>query len=217
MKPSKISRRSFVNALPLTVLATPAGLSGALGRGAPDEALPPCMNPSAFSSNADRSGEAGVQEVDQHGFAGPFSPEEEAAVAASPLAREIAGLHGQGYSCSEMMLLAVLRVYGLPENHVGAAGVFGGGIARGDLCGLLTGGLMAIGLTADAWFQDRRAMRAASREASNTYWDWWTAVGDIHCPGPMESHPTTEMFVRMTQRTGLKVEEVIRGMRAKAG
>jgi hypothetical protein len=151
--------------------------------------------------------------VDRHGFAGPFTEEEEAAVAASPMAGVIAGLHGEGYSCSEMILLAALRTNGLQESHLGAAAVFGGGIARADLCGLLTGGLMAIGLVADVRFEERRPMLAAARQASNAYWDWWASVGDVHCPGPMESHPTTEMFVRMSQRAAVQLEAAMEGMR----
>jgi hypothetical protein len=64
------------------------------------------------------------------------------------MAQEIAALNGKGHPCSEMILLAALRHFELPENHLDAAAVFGGGVGKRDLCGLLTGGLMAIGIAA---------------------------------------------------------------------
>jgi hypothetical protein len=131
------------------------------------------------------------------------------------MARTIAGLHDQGLSCSEMILLAALRVHHLPEEHLDAAAVFGGGIAKGDLCGLLTGGLMAIGLLAAQHTRDRTLIHRISRPASNAYWEWWVSRGDVHCPGPLESHPTTEMFVRMSQRAAAKLDEVVGSMKVE--
>ena len=190
MEPSCVSRRRFVSALPLTVLAAPAALSGAVAR----------------------SREDGLQQRGPLGFSGPFSAEEEAVVAASPMAQEIARLDGQGYPCSEMMLLAALRRFNLPENHLDAASVFGGGVGKRDLCGLLTGGLIAIGLAAGEKYADRAQVHRVGREASNAYWDWWLSRGDLHCMGPGTTHETTEEFVRMCQRTAVKLEAVIAPM-----
>jgi hypothetical protein len=154
MCPSGISRRDFVHLLPLAALATPSTLVALNGPSGEYLAGPE------------------PQEVDRHGFAGPFTREEAAAVAASPMAGAIARLHGKGYNCSEMMLLAAIQVLGLREDHLDAAAVFGGGIARGDLCGFLTGGLMAVGFAAAQKTQDRTVRQRISRQASNVYWDW---------------------------------------------
>jgi C_GCAxxG_C_C family probable redox protein len=196
MSHARISRRDFVHLVPLAALAAPSSLVAL--HGPAGELL---TGP-------------GPQEVDRHGFAEPFAPEEAAAVAASPMAMAIARLHGKGHNCSEMILLAAIQVLSLPEDYLDAAAVFGGGIARGDLCGFLTGGLMAIGFAAARKTQDRTVRRRMSREASNAYWDWWVSRGDVHCPGAAESHPTPEMFIRMSQRTAVKLEAVIAGMRA---
>lgn len=189
MYSSGLSRRKFLGALPLTVLATPSVVQGlpVLGQESPGSA----------------------QEGPKPGFIAPFTEEEAAAVAASPLAQEIASLHGKGYPCSEMELLVGLRHLGLPENHLDAAGVFGGGVGKRDLCGLLTGGLMAIGLAAGAKYEDRKLAHGTGRRASNAYWEWWVARGDLHCMGPGTEHKTPEEFVRMTQRTAVKLEEVL--------
>lgn len=184
MSSAGLPRREFVRGLSLTVLA-----------------------PSVLTSRL-----AAQEQVAKPGFAGSFTPEEEAAVASSPMAREIASLHGQGYPCSEMILLAALRRFQLPENYLDAAAVFGGGVGKRDLCGLLTGGLMAIGFAAGRSYTDRGEIHRAGREASNSYWEWWLSRGDLHCFGPGTTHETPEEFVRMTQRAAARLEEIISSM-----
>ncbi len=191
MSSPRLSRRRFVSALPLTVIATPSALSACgAERESGDESRP-------------------ILQSQGPGFIGPFSEAEAAAVAASPMALEIAGLNGMGHPCSEMILLAALRRFGLPENHLDAAAVFGGGAGKRDLCGLLTGGLMAIGLAAGEKYTDRAEVHRVGREASNAYWDWWLTRGDLHCMGPGTAHETSEEYVRMCQRTAVKLEAVM--------
>ncbi len=191
MSDSGISRRRFVSALPLTVLAAPSALSACEAQGESAEEPRPIL------------------QTQGPGFIGPFSEDEAAAVAASPLAREIASLNGRGYPCSEMILLAALRRFDLPENHLDAAAVFGGGVGKRDLCGLLTGGLMAIGFAAGRKYPDRAQAHQVGRAASNAYWDWWLTRGDLHCMGYGTAHETSQEFVRMCQRTAAKLEAVM--------
>jgi hypothetical protein len=201
MAASSVSRRRFVGALPLTVLATPAVLGGSapgLGEDAQD-----------FPGDSLRSDPGRDQQLPRLGFSQAFTREEAAAVSASPMAGIIAGLNGQGYPCSEMMLLAALRRFDLPEDHLNAAAVFGGGVGKRDLCGFLTGGLMAIGIAAGERYADRQQLHTVGRKASNAYWEWWLTRGDLHCMGPLTNHETPEEFVRMAQRAAVKLEEVI--------
>ncbi|MGD2123807.1 MAG: C-GCAxxG-C-C family protein [Gemmatimonadota bacterium] len=195
MVKTNVSRRRFVSALPLTVLATPSALSGCETRRADaiDVEPPPVLQSSSQGP----------------GFIGPFSEEETSAVAASRMAQEIADLNGQGYSCSEMILLAALRRFDLGENHLDAAAVFGGGVGKSDLCGLLTGGLMAIGFAAGQKYPDRRQAHQVGRTASNAYWDWWVGRGDLHCMGYGTAHESSEEFVRMCQRAAVRLESVV--------
>jgi hypothetical protein len=201
MAASGLSRRRFVGALPLTVLATPAVLRGSapvLEEGAHDSpGGPPSIGPGRD------------QQVPRLGFSQAFTREEAAAVSASPMAGIIAGLNGQGYPCSEMMLLAALRRFDLPEDRLNAAAVFGGGVGKRDLCGFLTGGLMAIGIAAGTRYADRQQLHTVGRKASNAYWEWWLTRGDLHCMGPLTTHETPEEFVRMAQRAAVKLEEVM--------
>lgn len=196
MAKDRLSRRRFVSALPLTVLATPSALAGCeaeAGNGGeiqPRPILPP-------------------QQVQGPGFIAPFTAEEAGAVAASSMAQEIARINGQGYPCSEMILLAALRRFQLPENHLDAAAVFGGGVGKRDLCGLLTGGLMAIGIAAGQKYPDRSQVHQVGRAASNAYWEWWLTRGDLHCMGYGTVHESSEEFLRMCQRTAVKLEAVM--------
>lgn len=185
MSSSRISRRSFVNAIPLTVLL-PSPLLG-------QEAKP------------DSS-----QEDTRLGFSGEFTAAEAKLVASSAMAKEIAGLNGQGYPCSEMILLAALRFMRLPEKHLDAAAVWGGGVGKRDMCGLLAGGLMAIGFAAGEKHSDRSEVHRVGRELSNAYWDWWISRGDVHCFGSNTTHENSEEFVRMCQRTAVRLEQLIR-------
>ena len=198
MARSELSRRRFVSALPLTVLAAPGALSaceGGNGGGDPEEAVPEPI----LQANPPQG----------PGFIGPFSAAEAAAVEASPMAQEIAAVFGQGYPCSEMILLAALRRFELSESHLDAAAVFGGGVGKQDLCGLLTGGLMAIGIAAGQKFADRSQVHSVGRAASNAYWEWWLTRGDLHCMGYGTTHQTSEEFLRMCQRTAVTLESVM--------
>jgi len=130
-------------------------------------------------------------------------------VGASPMAIEIAELVGKGYPCSEMMLLSALRRFHLPEDHLDAAAVFGGGVGQRDLCGFLTGGLMAIGFLAGERYQDRGLVHRTGRRASNAYWEWWMSRGNLHCMGTGTNHADEQEFTRMAQRAAVKLESIM--------
>ncbi len=193
MSHPKISRRRFVSVIPLTVLAAPATLAACEAREGGNEVPQPQP----------------ILQSQGPGFIGEFTENEAAAVASSAMAQEIAGLNGKGYPCSEMMLLAALRRFDLPENHLDAAAVFGGGVGKRDLCGLLTGGLMAIGFVVGEKYADRGQVHSVGRTASNAYWDWWMTRGDLHCMGYGTTHENSDEFVRMCQRTAVKLESVL--------
>jgi len=52
-----------------------------------------------------------------------------------------------GYNCAEALLLAAVESYdlGLQPGEVRLAAGFGGGLGRGDICGALTGAVIALG------------------------------------------------------------------------
>jgi C_GCAxxG_C_C family probable redox protein len=62
--------------------------------------------------------------------------------------KRAAALFEQGYNCSQSVLAAFAPELGLPEaTALKLAAPFGGGIARsGELCGAVSGAIMALGL-----------------------------------------------------------------------
>jgi hypothetical protein len=216
MKRSPLSRRAFVGALPLTFLLDPSRLAAdvtASEAGLLSPAFDPGQTscPGACLGSSQEAPPPRSQDGPRPGLSAPFTPEEAERITASAMAREIAALQGRGLSCAEMSLLAALRFLGLPESHLGAAGVFGGGVGKGDLCGFLTGNLMAFGLAASTMHPtDRAEMRRVARALSNEYWDWWLSRGDIHCAILRPTYEGSEEFLRLAQRTALKAEEVLR-------
>lgn len=55
--------------------------------------------------------------------------------------------HGQGLNCAQSVLLALEDYTGLsPEIAQKVASGFGGGVRSGEICGCVTGGVMALGM-----------------------------------------------------------------------
>jgi C_GCAxxG_C_C family probable redox protein len=105
-------------------------------------------------------------------------------------------------------LLAVLRHLDLPDDRLDAAACFGGGMGQRDLCGLLTGGFMALGNAAGACYADRKQMKAAASKMSSEYWHWFSEHAPIHCRDLKPSYDR-EGYLRMKQRVAMKLESLI--------
>ncbi len=78
-------------------------------------------------------------------------------------------LHEQGFSCCQAVLGALEDLTGLErDTAMAVAGAFGGGCGTGELCGAISGALMAIGLACphtDGADQERKAyVRSLARE-----------------------------------------------------
>jgi len=137
-----------------------------------------------------------------------FSDEEKSLIKSSKLAQEIVGVREEGNNCAESVLTAVVRVLDRPEEIAHVAAPFGGGIGRFDLCGLLTGGHMALGLAAGMVHSDSAKFKSLARELSAKYWKWWTAWAPIHCH-ELRPNYDSEGFERMLQRVAAKIEQLI--------
>jgi C_GCAxxG_C_C family probable redox protein len=87
----------------------------------------------------------------------------------------------QGYWSADSLLLSALKYMNKPEEIVSAATGFGGGIGRKDLCGYVTGGVMAIGLFCNAAKGSDKAGRQKCQRLTKEYVDWWTSTTPIHC------------------------------------
>jgi len=145
----------------------------------------------------------------KHFFRDPFSPQEFEDVKQSVMAGDMENYLGKGYSCAGMILLVSLRYLGKPEEWVHAAAAFGGGMGRGDLCGLLSGGMMAIGFASGMLNpDDLKALHRDAREWSNIYWDWWQQWGPVHCRTLKNQYKGPDEFLRMGKRVAVKIESL---------
>jgi len=159
------------------------------------------------SARATSASWASIQE--KPGFWAPFTPEEQIAADTSVMAQDLTNFAGHGYGCAECSYMVGLRYMGEPEERLSAAGVFSGGFSQGDLCGFLTGSMMAIGVAAGKLHKDRDARRAFSRPLAKEYWEWWELRGPLHCNDLRELYSGGEEFMRMGQRAVMKLEELI--------
>jgi hypothetical protein len=146
---------------------------------------------------------------DKPGFWSEFTPEEQRVIDASVMARDITNFVGHGYGCAECALMVGLRYLGEPEQRLGAAAAFSGGLGKGDLCGLLTGSMMAIGIAARKLHEDRDAMLAFVRPRRAEYWEWWESRGPLRCAELRQLYEGPEQFLRMSQRAVTKLEGLI--------
>ena len=135
-----------------------------------------------------------------------LTPEELKFAQSSDLVRHI--LEVKGGSCAETVLLAVLRYLDLPEERLHSAMCFGGGILHQDLCGMLTGGIMALGNAAGVHHHDHRNMKRRANHMASAYWQWWMRYAPLHC---RELKPNYDRagYVCMKQRVALKLEQLI--------
>jgi hypothetical protein len=155
-----------------------------------------------------------AQQQGQAGFWSEFTPEEQAVITGSSMALDVPNYMGQGLGCAEICLAASCRYMGVSDQWIDAAAVFSGGFGKGDLCGLLTGGLMAMGIAAGKLYEGRAELKQFARGLKDEYWDWWTARGPVHCAELRQLYSGSEQFTRMTQRAAAEVEHLIERARA---
>lgn len=137
-----------------------------------------------------------------------FTREEKKLIENSRMAKSIIEIEGR--SCAEKVLLASLRFFGKPDELVCFAGSFGGGIQHYDLCGMLTGGFMSIGLAAEVLYQDKNERSTFVKDATREYWEWWEERAPCHC---YELRPKytwdSGNYNRMLQWVALKLEDML--------
>jgi len=155
-----------------------------------------------------------AQHQDLPGFWNEFTPEEQAAIENSTMAQDVPNYMGKGLGCAEICLAASCKYMGVSDEWVDAAAVFSGGFGKGDLCGLLTGGLIAMGIAAGKLNEGRAELKQFARPLKDEYWDWWALRGSVHCAELRTRYDGSEEFTRMTQRAAAKVEQLIKPARA---
>jgi C_GCAxxG_C_C family probable redox protein len=87
----------------------------------------------------------------------------------------------EGYWSADSLLLSALKYMKKSVEIVSAATGFGGGMGQKDLCGYVTGGVMAIGLFSGAAKGGDKAGRQKCQRLTKEYLDWWAKSTPLRC------------------------------------
>ena len=134
-----------------------------------------------------------------------LTPEELKIVEKSIMAKDLKNNFGEGYSCAESLLMVSLRFLGKPEELVWIASGFGGGLYHKDLCGFLTSGVMAIGLSSGMLKKERLEGKEHCQQNVKQYWSWWTSAAPIHCSEIRKEDTSSKESASSKESTGYKV------------
>lgn len=157
-----------------------------------------------LSTLASSTGLAAAQEMKDE-----FSPKELQQVKESALAQDLRNYFGKGYSCAEAILMVSLHHLQEPEELVWAAAGFGGGIKQKDLCGFLTGGVMALGIAAKKTGKDREESLDWCGSAVKDFWQWWQTKAPLHCEHIRVPGASASRCMNLGLRTSVKLEQIL--------
>lgn len=131
----------------------------------------------------------------------------------SIMAKDLKNYFGKGYSCAESLLMVSLRFLGKPEDLIWISSGFGGGMYHKDLCGFLTAGTMAIGLSAGMLKKERKEAKEHCSRLVKQYWKWWASVAPIHCSEIKKPGASSKICHRIGQLASIKTEELIKAVK----
>lgn len=131
-------------------------------------------------------------------------------VKSSVLAQDLENYFHKGYSCAESIWMVSLNFLRKSKKLVWIASGFGGGMQHRDLCGFLTGGLMAIGLSSGKLSLGREAAKEIGAQKVKDYWQWWTLTAPLHCSEIRTENRTWRTCLRLGQLASVKLEELIK-------
>jgi len=144
-----------------------------------------------------------------------LSGQEVEIVKKSSMAEEFTDYYGKGYSCAESMLMVTLNHLNLSDKYIWAACGFGGGIGKGDLCGLLTGGIMGLGFAAGELGEERSEAKMKCSGMVDQYWRWWLSQAPLKCKDIRTPGTSSKVCVRLGKLAAAKVQNLIAEMREK--
>jgi len=177
-----ISRRAFLNGI------TFLGFSGCLFK-LPD----PTVN----------------NQEQQIGLWNEFSLEEKEIIENSEMAKIFLKLDYHKLSCAELTFLSILKYIKQPKEYVYAAAGFGGGLGHEDLCGMITGGIMGLGVVSKIYLNDPKESEEYIEYARDDYWSWWISKAPLRCEELKKRYDGDTDFLRMGQRATAKLDELI--------
>ncbi|TKJ32378.1 hypothetical protein CEE39_05625 [bacterium (candidate division B38) B3_B38] len=87
----------------------------------------------------------------------------------------------RGFSCAESIFRAAVTTYGESEELVRLATPFSGGMGQRDLCGFLSGGVLAIGMLFGRTKPDENEKKGKCISLASEYYKWWNSNFPLHC------------------------------------
>jgi hypothetical protein len=138
-----------------------------------------------------------------------LSSAELVAVETSSLARDLKKYFGEGYSCAESMLMVGLHYLKKPEELVWVAGGFGGGMYHRDVCGIITGGTMVMGLAAGQLKKERAETKEWNKQKVLAYWAWWTSQAPLRCAEIRKEGTSFNVCRRLGLLAAAEIEKLI--------
>jgi len=139
-----------------------------------------------------------------------LTPEEMELVKKSVMAQNLKNYFHEGYNCAESILMVSLEFLEKPKDLVWAASGFGGGLYHKDLCGFLTAGIVAIGLSAGMIKKKREEGKEFCKQAVKEYWKWWDSMAPLHCSEIRKKDTSPKVCTRIGELASAKVEELIK-------
>ncbi|MGD9345898.1 MAG: C-GCAxxG-C-C family protein [Candidatus Aminicenantes bacterium] len=130
------------------------------------------------------------------------------------MAKDLPNYFGKGYSCAESLFMVSLRFLKKPQELVWVAAGFGGGMYHKDLCGFLTAGIMAIGLSAGMLDKGRKEAKDHCATQVKSYWKWWQTVSPLRCSHIRTEGTSSQVCRRLGQIAAAKTEELIKTAKA---
>jgi len=151
-----------------------------------------------------------VQETLESQLPQELSLEEWEWVKKSKLARIFPHYFNRGSSCSVSLFSASLKYMTKPEELAWIACGFGGGMFHKDVCGLMTAGIMSLGLWAGDLKVDEKDAETACKSTVKEFWQWWHTQAPLHC---REIRPAGDsgkkVCVRLGQLAAAKIEMIM--------
>jgi hypothetical protein len=139
-----------------------------------------------------------------------LTPEEMKWVENSSMAKDLPNYFGEGYSCAESLFTVSLRFLKKSEELVWVAAGFGGGMYHKDLCGFLTAGIMAIGLSSGMLNKERQEAKDHCGEQVKEYWKWWQSKSPLRCADIRTEGTSSSICRRLGQIAAAKTEDLIK-------
>ena len=141
-----------------------------------------------------------------------LTPEELEIINRSVMAKDLLNYYKNGYNCAESILYVALKSMKKPTELFWAASGFGGGVGHKDLCGFLTGGVMAIGFSAGELKVSRDEARKICTKKVDEYWKWWASLAPYRCSGIKTEGRTSEVCKRVGRLAAARIEGLIQGV-----